>query len=145
MTFPIQDVSPVLMAFPGDVDHLLPPEDAEVDFAVERRWGRLLTGVFMAPEMFGIDPTKLQLYPRGGVDAEKAWRHLNCVMGTYSIKHERKMQAAHYLVDQWFLGWGYPADEQADWMQEIRAMHDFSEEDLQQFPDLVAAETESDD
>jgi len=114
--FPIQDVSPIEIAFPADVEHLLPSEDAEVTSEARRRWGRLFDGLFTGT----VNATKVMFLPRIGVAPKKAWDHFLVVLGTYSIKHERKVEACIYMLDQWFNGWGYSADEHTEWMKALR-------------------------
>lgn len=38
-------------------------------------------------------------------DAEKAWRHLRAIMGSFEPKHEQKIQAVGFLLGTWFR-WG---------------------------------------
>jgi len=42
------------------------------------------------------------LSPRDGVDLSGAMRALNAFMGSFEPKHEHKIAAAGYLIDQWF-------------------------------------------
>lgn len=42
------------------------------------------------------------LSPREGVSVGKATRALGAFMGSFEPKHEHKMAAAGYLIDQWF-------------------------------------------
>ena len=37
-----------------------------------------------------------------GIDAEKAFKHLGFVLGSWNLKHEHKMAAVAYLMSLWF-------------------------------------------
>lgn len=42
------------------------------------------------------------IYPKNGIDPEKAFRHLRSIVGSFEPKHEHKMAALSYLTDKWF-------------------------------------------
>ncbi len=44
----------------------------------------------------------LRYVPREGVDANKALRAIKAVLGSFSPKHEHKIAACGYMLDQWF-------------------------------------------
>lgn len=92
-------VDDVLLAFPANVEHLMPDlkEIPEEYWHWTASWScRLFTDVFFK----GVK--EIRLYPREGIDPDLAWRHIRAIMGTFSIKHEHKEAACRYLMDQWF-------------------------------------------
>jgi len=89
-----QEVSEALTMFPGDVMHLM-PEYRSVE--VEDKWRELQREWFFK----GL-PKNLQLYPKDGIDPEKAFRHIQCIQGSFQPKHEHKEEAVAFLLGHWF-------------------------------------------
>lgn len=52
---------------------------------------------------FGGSKCNIGLIPKEGIDPKLAWRHISCVMGTYSIKQEHKEAGCAYLFDAFFV------------------------------------------
>lgn len=94
-------VSDIQVALPADLNGLLPPwtaipEDFRRDEGKARPWRRLQADWFFR----GI--SKSAVVPRPDVDAEKAWRHLGVIQGSWDPKHEHKMAAVAWLMSRWF-------------------------------------------
>lgn len=92
-------VSDVLLAFPGDIAHLMPKMSAiPQDFRDERSdavpWARAAMSFFMGRDM----PT---LLCRHGITSVKAERHLRAIAGSFEPKHEHKMAALAWLMSRW--------------------------------------------
>lgn len=93
-----QDVSDVLLAFPGDVSKLMPPYSSIPD-EFKRHAGN--AWVDWQAEWF-FNGLKSMPTPKEGIDIDKALRHLKCIQGSFSPKHEHKSAAVAYLASQWF-------------------------------------------
>lgn len=93
-------ISPVRVAFPADVDDLMPDQN---DIPEEHwDWNNQPWSAKIAGKWFyhGLDAEVL--IAKSGIDKELALNHLQAVLGSFSKKHEYKMAAASYLIDQWF-------------------------------------------
>lgn len=97
--FEIQEVSDIEMAFPGSVSHLMPKREDIPDEFKEFR-GTKWNGIFN--DWFYSGLKNMKATPRGGVDSEKALRHIKAIMGSWEPKHEHKEAAVAYLLSQWF-------------------------------------------
>lgn len=91
--------STALRAFPATVSDLMPawdeiPEEFREDTSpwceLARRW------------FFKGLPSTVQFHADEGIDAETAFYHLHCIMGSFEPKHEHKMAAVAYLCSVWF-------------------------------------------
>lgn len=112
------EIGDVLFAFPAgkDFDKLIPSEVPMAKSAcreIEKslpKWAEFF-GAFFAGL---VDIDSVQLYPKKGVDARKAWRHIITIMRSYQPSHERKIAACCYLLDLWFkkVHWQYAKKEQ---------------------------------
>lgn len=96
--FEPKEVSDLDIIFPGNVNHLIPPEKEWIkanshDFKLGRK---LFNDIFFS----GLDDIKL--VPKEGVDSDKAWRHIRVLIGTFSTKHEDKETMVAYLMQLWF-------------------------------------------
>lgn len=94
------EVSDVLLAFPGDVKHLIPPQK-EIP---ERFWTQVNDWTYrLFNDMFfhGLRPG-VKFYARPDIDARMAVRHIQAVMRSFEPKHEHKEAACRYLMDLWF-------------------------------------------
>lgn len=101
-----QKVSDLLIVFPGAIDHLLPdwndiPEDFRRGNGEARPWLKLQSDWFYQ----GIPANALAT--KEGVDPDTAIRHVKCIQGSFSPKHEHKQAAVAWLMSRWFeLGTG---------------------------------------
>jgi hypothetical protein len=95
-----QKVSELLMVFPGDVRHLMPEYDAiPAEFKDQNRptpWNRF------ANQWFCNGLTDPKFYPVEGIDAETAFRQIQCILSSYQPKHEHKEATVAYLASLWF-------------------------------------------
>lgn len=95
-----QEVSDALMAFPGQVGHLLPPASTIPQEFTEWRgteWNRIANQWFGSGLADGVE-----FYPKEGIDAERGYRHLRTILGSYEPKHEYKIAGVSYLMSLWF-------------------------------------------
>lgn len=78
--------------------HLMPPVEAIPDLkdGSYSKWERLFGDIFYS----GL--SNIKLYPRKGIDPDKAWAHLIAIVGSYMPKHEYKTAAFIYLANLWF-------------------------------------------
>lgn len=95
------EVSDLESAFPANVEHLMP---ALTDIPEEFRerssnWLQLVNRWFE----IGL-PATVQFAPNEPFSAEKAYRHLDCILRSFQPKHEHKMAAMAYLSSLWFHG-----------------------------------------
>mgnify|MGYP001231120150 CR=1 FL=1 len=97
--YPIkEDISPAMMAFPADVMGMMP---AYKDIPDKYKHGNTPANDFVGTWFFsGLNDPKF--YPREGVDADKALRHLSCILRSFEPKHEHKTAAVAFLLDEWF-------------------------------------------
>jgi hypothetical protein len=97
--YPIKtDISDVFMAFPASVSDMMP---AMKDIPEKYRHGHTPANVFVAKWFFtGLKNPKF--YPREGVNAEAAFKHISCILGSFEPKHEHKDAAVAFLLDEWF-------------------------------------------
>jgi hypothetical protein len=94
-------VDDVTIAFPANVEHLLPPGNWR-DAPKPSAGACKLVG-----DWFFCGVTNLKFVPREGVDVTLALRHLRAILGSYSLKHEHKEWAVATLCDLWFSDWSY--------------------------------------
>ena len=93
-----QPVSDLDIAFPADVSKLM-PEYAEIpeEFKSWRNpWNTLASECFFS----GLEAGRI--IPKEGIDEAAAFRHIQCVMGSFEPGHEHKIAAIAYLFSQWF-------------------------------------------
>lgn len=106
-----QEVSDVLMAFPGDVMHLMPAyEDVPT---VDAKWSIFQSHWFL----HGLSGDTAINY-KDGIDPNKAMRHLACIQGSFEPKHEHKAAAVAYLASRWFNDWHLPGVYESPWFDE---------------------------
>lgn len=94
-----QDISKAKQVFPANVADLMPPvEDIPDDFGDDRhsKWHKLFGALF-----FG-SVKNLSFARREGIDAERAWTHIQTIMRSFEPKHEYKEAACTYLMSIWF-------------------------------------------
>ena len=97
--FKIQEISDGQLAFGAHDDFMMPKyEDIPDEFkgSGTGKFGKFFTDMFFK----GIKNCKL--YPKEGVDAEKAWRHIRAVTTSWSSAHEHKTAGVIYLLNEWF-------------------------------------------
>jgi len=97
--YPIkEDISDAMLAFPADVADMMP---AMKDIPEKYRYGNTPANGFVAKWFFsGLKNPRF--YPREGVNAQKAFNHLQCILGSFQPKHEHKDAAVAFLLDEWF-------------------------------------------
>lgn len=97
--FEIEDISDIELAFPAQVSHLMPKwEDIPGEFKRHNgtKWNKIFSHWFFN----GVK--NLVMTPKDGIDSNKAFRHIRCIMGSFEPKHEHKEAAVAYLMSQWF-------------------------------------------
>jgi hypothetical protein len=99
----IQDVSDLEMAFPADVEKLMPaweeiPREFKYSFAVRgmNRWADIASDLFF----HGLKGATFT--PKPGIDTTKALRHIKAILGSFAPRHEHKEAAVAYLLSEWF-------------------------------------------
>ena len=95
-------ITDALLAFPGDVRHLMPPHHtvpAEfTNMNAVTEWNR-----FVSHWLFTGNPLKvwdLHLHPE--IDGGQAFRHLTAISRSFQPKHEHKEAALAWLLSRWF-------------------------------------------
>lgn len=97
-----QPVDDVRLAFPANLDGLLPPwhtipEAFRRCDAETKKWHDLASSLFYKGAT--RDP---KLLLNEGITSEMASRHLACVLRSYQPKHEHKMAGVAWLMSLWF-------------------------------------------
>lgn len=97
------EISNLQAAFPASVRHLMPRyEDIPDDFRRHGGRGDAAKWVKAQNAWFFGGIKKSQFIRKSGVDAEKAFRHLAAIQGSFEPKHEHKEAAVAYLASPWF-------------------------------------------
>lgn len=60
------------------------------------KWNKLFNDMFF----YGLK--SLTLFPKDGIDKEKAWRHIRIASQGRDSKHEHKAAGVSYLMSLWF-------------------------------------------
>lgn len=97
-----QSVSDVLMAFPGDIGHLIPDPMAIPDEFWESSgndWVEFIGRWFAS----GLT-ADTRAFLAQDIDGNTAFRHLKTVLGSYQPKHEHKSAGLAFLCSRWFHG-----------------------------------------
>lgn len=95
--FPITEVDDAARVFGGIEEGMMPsPEQIKPFMNGRSKGSELFNDLFYS----GVDG--LALVPRDGVDAEKAWRHIQTIMGSFAPKHEIKTASVAFLFNEWF-------------------------------------------
>lgn len=96
------DVADVDIVFSTRGPELTPLPDKIPDGSTwgPARWENLASNIFSGT--IDIRGGALQLVPHDGIDPEKAWRHLQVVLGTFGTKHEHKIGGAAWLMSRWY-------------------------------------------
>lgn len=94
------------IAFPASVSHLMPPwtdipEKYRRSAGIAARW--FYTGL----------PVGTEFIPRDGVDVTQAMAQLKCILGSFEPKHEHKLAAVNFLLDEWFSEVRFPEEKSA--------------------------------
>jgi hypothetical protein len=93
------EVNEVEMAFPAEIEHLIPPlEDIPSVYKDSNPWEAVFKEFF-----YNGNKNNIGLIPKEDIDPSLAFRHISCVIRTYSIKHEYKTAACCYLFDTFFI------------------------------------------
>lgn len=94
-------VSDVLLAFPGEVRHLMPSAiTIPTNYFQSVEWRAWTSHWFFIGDPFPVWDIGI----REGVDPNEALRHLRAIMGSYQPKHEHKEAAVAWLASRWFNG-----------------------------------------
>ncbi len=93
-----QEVDDLLMAFPAGIMHLMPKmEDIPDEFKHgHTKWNKFFSDMFFS----GLD--SMEFGRKEGIDPELAWRHIQCITGSFEPKHQHKEAAVAYLLSLWF-------------------------------------------
>jgi|SRR5271163_2140357 len=96
--FPIKAVTGLDLAFPAHVLDMMPSYEDCAAFRYDKpnKWTKLAETWFM----FGIKLGKVA--PKPGVDQKKAFAHVACILRSFEPKHEHKIAAAAFLLNEWF-------------------------------------------
>lgn len=92
-----KDVSPIDLAFGGDMAKLLPPkEDIPKEFWGCNEW------VKVTEQWFYNGLKKPVFIPKEGIDRGKALHHVMAILGSWDPKHEHKIAGVAFLLSQFF-------------------------------------------
>jgi hypothetical protein len=96
--FPIKEVTGVDLAFPAHVLDMMPDYDTCKSWYRDRehKWSKLASEWFYS----GIKIKKVT--PKAGVVEGNALAHVACILRSFEPKHEHKMAAVAYLLNEWF-------------------------------------------
>lgn len=95
------DIDPVTFAFPANVKKLMPAYD-KLPSEYKRRYDEPKSIKLVNRWFFKGLPENLKIVFNPGIDGEKALRHLTAIMHSFQPKHEHKVAAVAWLIDQWF-------------------------------------------
>lgn len=97
MMFPINTkLTRADLVFPANVSHMMPAYKDIGAYPRKRELEELVQGWFFS----GLKGLKSK--PREGVDETKALAHLKCILGSFEPKHEHKIAAVAFLINEWF-------------------------------------------
>ncbi len=97
-TYQPQEVGDLEMAFPAEVQHLMPDmADMPDVFEIPDTWVKFQQNWF-----FDGLPAETTFEPREGIDPNRAIRHLKAIQGSFEPKHEHKEAVVAYLASLWF-------------------------------------------
>jgi len=93
-----QSVSPLDLAFGGNMGKLLPPmRDIPADFhSFNNPWVRCV-GTW-----FTVGLANPVFYPKPGIDRRDAMGHMKAILMSFEPKHEHKSAGCAYLMSLWF-------------------------------------------
>lgn len=94
-----QPISDVMLAFPANVEPLMPAWD---DIPQEFKGSGNGWVSFVDSWFYRGMSSKVEFHMKEGVSGEAAFRHLQAVMGSFQPKHEHKVAAVAYLSSLWF-------------------------------------------
>lgn len=105
-------VDRVTLAFPADVEHLMPDrdtcEDALEELPREERKGWI---DFQRKWFFDGLPADTKVDLKEGVDGQTAFEHLAAIQGSFQPKHEHKEAGVAFLASRWFNSVDYGSGE----------------------------------
>ena len=96
---PPPEVTDVDLAFCGKAMEILPDMNEipkEFKGFNNNKWSKIVS------EWFYSGGKIKKATPKKGVDKDHALRAIQCVLGSFSPKHEHKMAGAAYLLSEWF-------------------------------------------
>lgn len=94
------EIDDVTLAFPANALDFMPVwENIPERHKRERGWThQLWSDLFFR----GLDA--IELYPKEGIEPEKAFRQLRAIAGSFAPQHEHKEATLSYLTEKWFEG-----------------------------------------
>lgn len=125
------ETSQIERAFPAHFERLMvAPERIPATFWRGREGYQpsTFTGLTMT-WMMGRWPEGVAYAPMPDVDAETAFWHLHCIIGSYGPKHEHKEACVEFLAERWFQGIGVRG-QSAIYGLDIPAVDDSDVEDV---------------
>lgn len=97
-----QPVNDVLLAFPGNVEHLLPAkDDIPKEFWDGNEWTDEASSLFYTGAFKSDRIINSTIKPDFNDVVENIPRHVKAILGTFSIQHEYKIAAIGYLLSLW--------------------------------------------
>ena len=91
-----EDLTDADVAFPANaLDYM--PKRSEIPEYPERRAMESLVERWFHFGLKGV-----QFKAKEGVPGSAAWRQVRCIMGSYAPKHEHKIEAVAFLLNEWF-------------------------------------------
>jgi hypothetical protein len=98
------------IAFPASVGHLMP---AWNDLPEEYRDGWHRSSGIAERWFYQGLPVGTEFVPRDGVDVTQAMAQLKCILGSFEPKHEHKIAAVNFLLNEWFSEVRVPEEKSA--------------------------------
>lgn len=99
------------IAFPANVSHLMPAwKDLPEEY--QDNWHHTSGNVAHRWFMRGL-PVGTEFVPRDGVNVTQAMAQLKCILGSFEPKHEHKLAAVNFLLDEWFSEVRIPEEKSA--------------------------------
>jgi len=105
--FPVPNLDDVQVAFGDALDWMPKPGNIP---KVDEKWGQIAAKWFY----FGL-PKITDFTPKPGVDRRAALRAMKACLGSFAPKHEHKMEAAAFMLSEWFsdiTGWDVETEEE---------------------------------
>ena len=108
--FAVPELDRVQEAFPADALKWMPAwEDLPAKY--RDMWGPMESLRIVNTWFYSGLADDVAFHPREGVDAEAAYRVVAATLRSFAPKHEHKIAACAYMIDQWFEkveGWKKP-------------------------------------
>ena len=98
------EIDAATAAFPDMLGELIPkyediPEEYKKSYSKDKHIEKMKK-LFNVSFFLGLK--SLTLVPNEGIDKDKAWQHIRCIMGSFEPKHEHKEAACVYMLSEWF-------------------------------------------